>query len=928
MSPRSDYFFFLLFTDSVGRLFLSGWVGVGVNLRRYRSITVAVVIAISGAWLLAVPLAADAAAICPVVDPVSGALTPAAAPGVDWSGCDLATANLAYANLTGANLSGATLTTQQLGYATLAGADLSGADLHGSFMYSDNLTNADLQGADLAGANMSASVLTDADLASANVDGTTMTQALFSGVHSGAVTGQPSLPPTYVLRGGYIFGPEVDLAGATLAGIDLTWLQLNGANLTGDMLAGADLQGTDISGATLTGVSLRGTNLEYASVSNDDLTAVDLTGALFYYTGLSGDDLHGRNFAGILFTDCAFVGSDLSGANFRGADLGVANLTGTNLNGANLTGAQLEDSTLSGATLAGATLTGVTSGFITGLPASVPADWEVRSGYLIGPRANLAGAGLKQAMLFNADLAGANLMGANLASADAAAADFTGATLTGASLVGADLAGAELTSTGEITLRVTWTRAICPNGKMAGKAGCFPANARLGRGPRLTLTARTGPGGDKISVSGAGFRSRVPIVVRVGGTIVKRLISSRTGQFGPARIVVPLAKTAGLQIATATVPRPGGQSATAWFTLQANWAQQQFGPGLNADNNLEHVLSAGNVTRLRSAWTFNPGLAGTANAPAISDGIAYVTSYGGALYALDASTGRQLWTWSALPSHAASKDYSAPAVTDDSAYFTVGGLVIGVGPNGHELWNTAASTSDFTSAPTATSGIIYVAGVNVIAALSAATGSTIWTAAPATQSAQSCSQPAVDAGVVFVTCPDGNLYALNAATGQTLWTYATSQPFLSSPTVSGGTVYLATINNASVTDTLYAISTTTHGLLWQYDATDLIGASPVIVGNDVYLISSTAGLTALTASTGAKLWTSALASPDAYLLSPTVADGVVYVADFHTELAFSGQTGKKLWSYTASQNAQAPVVVNDRLYIGTGAGGIQTLGLG
>ena len=48
---------------------------------------------------------------------------------------------------------------------------------------------------------------------------------------------------------------------------------------------------------------------------------------------------------------------------------------------------------LAGARLAGANLTGVVSGGIVGKPASLPQQWQFRRGYLLGPGANLSGAG-------------------------------------------------------------------------------------------------------------------------------------------------------------------------------------------------------------------------------------------------------------------------------------------------------------------------------------------------------------------------------------------------------------------------------------------------------------------------------------------------------------------------------------------------------
>jgi uncharacterized protein YjbI with pentapeptide repeats len=82
---------------------------------------------------------------------------------------------------------------------------------------------------------------------------------------------------------------------------------------------------------------------------------------------------------------CNFVGADLAGADLAGARLNRAKLRDANLTGANLT-----DTKLDHAVLIRADLSAVTSGGITGTPASLPTNWILVDGYLIGPGADLA----------------------------------------------------------------------------------------------------------------------------------------------------------------------------------------------------------------------------------------------------------------------------------------------------------------------------------------------------------------------------------------------------------------------------------------------------------------------------------------------------------------------------------------------------------
>ena len=85
----------------------------------------------------------------------------------------------------------------------------------------------------------------------------------------------------------------------------------------------------------------------------------------------------------------------------EGADLAGCNLTDANLSNFDLTDATLFGANLTGVNLTSANLTNVVSGRIVGTPASLPTDWSLDSGYLVGPGANLPGADLPQADLYS-----------------------------------------------------------------------------------------------------------------------------------------------------------------------------------------------------------------------------------------------------------------------------------------------------------------------------------------------------------------------------------------------------------------------------------------------------------------------------------------------------------------------------------------------
>ena len=115
-------------------------------------------------------------------------------------------------------------------------------------------------------------------------------------------------------------------------------------------------------------------------------------------------------------------------------------LSDRDLTNANLTNASLVGANLSNTNLTGATLEGVMTGGVDGTPSALPKGWKLVKGYLVGPKAYLSSADLR-----NANLTGANLTGANLTNADLSGATLTNTNLTNANLDGATLTDANLT---------------------------------------------------------------------------------------------------------------------------------------------------------------------------------------------------------------------------------------------------------------------------------------------------------------------------------------------------------------------------------------------------------------------------------------------------------------------------------------------------
>ena len=292
---------------------------------------------------------------------------------------------------------------------------------------------------------------------------------------SSATVSTVALPSGWRLVSGYFAGPGADLQTADLAGAGLAGMDLTGADLGGTVLTGADLSGTVLTGAELLGTVLTGA----------DLTGVRSGGV----TGTPASLPSGWSLAGgyVVGPEADLVGADLRNAPMAGTDL-------------------------DGADLAGAVLTGVTSGGVTGSPAELPAGWQLTAGYLIGPGADLSGAALGGADLAGADLAGTDLSGSDLTGVHSGGAYGTPASLPGQwALVGgyligpwADLAGADLDG---LDLRSTALYGVVSGG-VSGSGTLLPPGwlLRAGHliGPGVDLTGVDLAGTDLAGVSSGG----------------------------------------------------------------------------------------------------------------------------------------------------------------------------------------------------------------------------------------------------------------------------------------------------------------------------------------------------------------------------------------------------------------------------------------
>ncbi len=247
--------------------------------------------------------------------------------------------------------------------------------------------------------------------------------------------------------------------------------------------------------------------------------------------------------------------------------------------------------------------------------------------------------------------------------------------------------------------------------------------------------------------------------------------------------------------------------------------------------------------------------------------------YGSELYALDASNGDSLWG----PIELGGTYFRAGIAYDNGLVFAVnsdGQLTAFAAATGYEDWQTSLPGQySFTSAPTASGGVVYVGGAG----------------------------------------GGGTLYAVNESNGELLWTGSVENGDQSSPVVTSTGVYVS-----YACEQTYDFAPSTGDLIWHH-STDCEGGggrTPVLYNGNLY-VRDDAGMAPaiLSAATGADL------GGYSSTTAPAFDNSLEFTMNNGTLSALQASTGAGMWSQTADGSLDsAPIVVGGKVYVAGSSG--------
>lgn len=254
---------------------------------------------------------------------------------------------------------------------------------------------------------------------------------------------------------------------------------------------------------------------------------------------------------------------------------------------------------------------------------------------------------------------------------------------------------------------------------------------------------------------------------------------------------------------------------------------------VGADDGRLYAIDADSGEQIWSFLTGEP----IRSSPTVVDGVVYVGSFDGTVYAVDAASGEQRWAFMSP----ADGIFSSPTVVDGSAVVGANnGVLYAIDADTGDLqWSVTDPEGPVVTAPTVADGVVFAGSGSsntsgAVYAADATTGELIWTR---NLGGGIISSPTLRDDLLFVATADGVIYGLRSATGHTEWQIEASGEIQASPTVVDGTVYLTD----SARGRLWAIDAQSGELEWDADPGSETLSSPTVSGDSVYVGSVVGG---------------------------------------------------------------------------------------
>ena len=291
-----------------------------------------------------------------------------------------------------------------------------------------------------------------------------------------------------------------------------------------------------------------------------------------------------------------------------------------------------------------------------------------------------------------------------------------------------------------------------------------------------------------------------------------------------------------------------------------------FGRDLRRTNYYPGTL---NLTNFRLIWKKTLGI--LYPNPLINNNVLYISLRYNKTYALNATTGEQIWNYTYINSSISKQALSNNILyinTDNNGTYALNATT------GEQIWNYSIKNHAIYNSPIIFENTVYVATLNgvdsVILALNATTGEQIWNYTPVDEFRYS--SPAIANNILYIGSRRSNkTYALNITSRSLLWSSNIMQKEIrGTPTVVNDIVYIGSQDGK-----FYALNASDGSHIWNYTTGDSIQSCPAYVDDTIYIASNDNKTYALNATTGEQIWNITYTNPQETLdkrTEPVVTD--------------------------------------------------------
>jgi outer membrane protein assembly factor BamB len=354
-----------------------------------------------------------------------------------------------------------------------------------------------------------------------------------------------------------------------------------------------------------------------------------------------------------------------------------------------------------------------------------------------------------------------------------------------------------------------------------------------------------------------------------------------------------------------------------------SWSQ----PGGAPSNAPGHLAIAGAV---KSVWTASAGEGSSKRSrliavPIVYDNKVYTLDSEGNVAATSAANGGSVWRVSLKPEKERGRaGYGGGLAADDGRIYAATGfgtvVALDAG-SGRVIWSKVLGIP-IRQSPTVAEGRIFVVNSDSqLYALSAQDGSELWTASGLPEGAAilSNASPAVSGNIVIVPYPSGEVAAFDVKTGAPKWSESMGGGDITTSLSGIGMVARPVVDR----DTVFAVSRGGRLTATAKDSGERLWAreisasqTPWVAGDMLFVVDVSGKLLALTRKDGKIKWVAAL--PDSGTWSgPVLAGGKLWLASSKGLLVGVDATTGNIASQSdvGAPVLITPVVANNRLYV-------------